>query len=306
MSGTKDVGIVQAGRRFTLEEIEHIKTVVEMFPRLSRTEVANTLCEHLEWYTASGTCKETACLKLLERLEAQSLIRLPEKLTSHIGPGCGKDVVTRGKQTDPPAEEVVGKLAELRPVSLEPVNGLSAARLWNGYVDRYHYLGHKKPFGCSLRYFVVSKRGRVGCVLLAGATKSIGVRDRWIGWTDEQRLKNLPWVVNNSRFLVFPWVRVKDLASHVLGQLARRLRQDWLERWGYEPVLLETFVDPLRYRGTCYRAAGWNCLGYTTGEGLVRPGRSYKTLPKRMFVRPLVPDFRSLLCSNTLRGREAE
>lgn len=306
MPSSKATGIVQAGRRFTFEEIEYIRTFVEMFPRLSRTELANTLCEHLEWYTASGSCKETACLKLLEKLAGQGTIKLPEKVSSQVACGRGKDAVARGKETDPPAGEIVGDLAEIRPVSLEPVHGGKEARLWRGFVDRYHYLGCKKSFGCRLRYFVVCSRGYVGCVLLAGAAKSIGVRDRWIGWTKEQRSRNLAWVVNNTRFLVFPWVRVKGLASHVLGQVARRVREDWLERWGYEPVLLETFVDPLRYQGTCYRAAGWTCLGYTTGEGLVRPGCEYKTLPKRIFVRPLVAEFRSLLCSDALRGREPE
>ena len=215
-------------------------------------------------------------------------------------------VIGRTKETEPPAEEIVGKLADIEPVTLDVVRDRDATCLWNEFVDRYHYLGYKRPFGCPLRYFVVSGRGPLGCVLLAGAAKSIRVRDRWIGWTQQQRLRNLQWVINNSRYLIFPWVRVKHLASHVLGQVARRVRQDWLDRWGYAPVLMETFVDPLRYQGTCYRAAGWVCLGYTTGEGLRRPGRSYTTLPRRMFVRPLAPDFRALLCSDSLKGKVPE
>jgi len=165
-------------------------------------------------------------------------------------------------------------------------------------------LGFKKPFGCRLRYFIFCESGPLGCILLAGAAKSMGIRDKWIGWSDENRLKNLPWIVNNTRYLIFPWINVKHLASHVLGQLARRVRDDWYERFGYRPLLLETFVDPAHYQGTCYLAAGWSHLGNTTGEGLRRPGREYKTTPKMLFAKPLVRDFREQLCCE-LKGREA-
>jgi len=116
-------------------------------------------------------------------------------------------------------------------------------------------------------------------------------------------MRNLPWIVNNSRFLIFPWVDVPHLASHVLGRIARRVRDDWYERFGYRPVMLETFVDPKLYEGTCYRAAGWIKLGETDGHGLVRPGCTYSTSPKVIFVQPLVADFRTLLCSESLQGR---
>jgi len=178
-----------------------------------------------------------------------------------------------------------------------------AKELWNEYVDRYHYLGYQRPFGCRVRYFVRSAGNALGCVLMAGAAKSLGVRDAWIGWSEQRRLQNLPWVINNTRFVLFPWVQVAHLASHVLGQLARRVRDDWEQRWGYRPVLMETFVDPARYRGISYQAAGWTLVGSTTGEGLRRPGRAYQTTPKLLYVRPLVEDFREQLCLAPLRGR---
>ena len=192
------------------------------------------------------------------------------------------------------------KFAEVRPVELAKVCDREAIGLWNEYVDRYHPLGYRKPFGFRMRYFIQSAHGYLGCVLLSGAAKSLGVRDGWITWTDAERLKNLPWVINNSRFLVFPWVCVQHLASHVLGQLARRVREDWEEQFGYQPVLMETFVNPAHFAGTCYRAAGWTLLGHTTGEGLRRPGREYTTTPKQILVRPLVRDFREQLCSDRL------
>ena len=188
-------------------------------------------------------------------------------------------------------------------MGLELVASREARELWNEYVDRHHMLGYQRPFGCTLRYFIVSPRGPLGCVLLAGAAKSIGVRDAWIGWKDQQRLNNLPWVVNNTRFLIFGWVRVKHLASHILGQLVRRLPQDWEAHWGYRPVLLETFVDPAHFDGICYRAAGWTLLGKTTGRGFRRGRRAYTTTPKLIYVRPLVRNFREGLCSSKLMGR---
>ena len=142
--------------------------------------------------------------------------------------------------------------------------------------------------------------------MFAGAAEALGVRDRWIGWGDNERLKNLGWVINNTRFLIFGWVRVKNLASHVLGHTGRRIREDWEERWGYRPVLMETFVDPRRYHGSCYKASNWEYLGKTTGEGLLRKGKKYTTTPKMIFVKPLVKDFRTLLCSDQLKGRVEE
>lgn len=119
-------------------------------------------------------------------------------------------------------------------------------------------------------------------------------------------MRNLPWVINNTRFLIFDWVQVKHLASHALGRLARRVREDWYQKWGYRPVLMETFVDPARYQGTCYRAAGWTLLGMTAGTGRPRVGRQYSTTPKMIYARPLVRDFREQLCSEQLIGRSLE
>jgi len=293
---------VQCGRRFTTEEVENIRSMVELFPRLSRHELARTLCENLDWRTASGGYKEDACLKLLGKLAAQGVMRLPEKFLPGVRVKRPRRPI-RGAEEGEARVQISGSLAEVGPVSLELVADKESKRAWNEYVDRYHYLGYKQPFGCRLYYFIVSPRGLLGCVLLAGASKSIGVRDRWIGWPPKRRMRNLPWIVNNSRFLIFPWVDVPHLASHVLGRIARRVRDDWYERFGYRPVMLETFVDPKLYEGTCYRAAGWIKLGETDGHGLVRPGCTYSTSPKVIFVQPLVADFRTLLCSESLQGR---
>ena len=296
----KKVGITQSGREITVQEIEEIKETVSMFWRLSRKELAQTIAENLQWYRASGTNKVDAALKLLEKLESQGVLQLPEKRT--IPKPTIKKGISITEETEP-QPEIACKLKELYPVELEIVKDKDIVALWKEYVSRYHYLGYKRPFGYTLRYFIKSELGRLGCVLFSGAAKSIGARDRWIGWTEKHRLRNLVWVINNSRFLIFPWVRVKNLASHVLGRISRQIRLQWQESWGYSPVLMETFVDPAHYQGICYKAANWQYLGMTTGQGLVRKGKSYTTSPKKIFIKPLVKNYRDLLCSEKLVGR---
>lgn len=293
--------VFQSGRKVTGKEISEIQETVGLFPHLSLSELNATICEHLEWFTASGGYKLDACLKLLEKLEAEGHFRLPAKQEGHQRNRPGKAISLTGRTA--PRSDIVCKLRELGSVKVEVVKDKEWSGLWNEYVLRYHYLGYKRPFGYCLRYFVVSGRGLLGCILFSGASKALRVRDRWIGWTEGQRLRNLAWVINNTRFLIFPWIRVKNLASHVLGQVERRVKHDWMERWGYSPALVETFVDPEYYHGSCYRAANWEYLGMTTGEGLVRKGKRYSTTPKMIFIRPLVKDFRSLLLSDQLKGR---
>jgi len=297
-------GVFQCGREITGQELDEIQETVGLFPKLSRTELAGTLCEHIGWMTASGSYKRDACLKLLEKLESEGFIRLPEKRKIRIG-GQRQKPISFTSRTEPQSD-IACKLKELDSVRVEVVQDKASTGLWNEYVSRYHYLGYKKPFGTFLRYFILCDRGILGCILFAGAAKALGVRDKWIGWDDNERLKNLSWVINNTRFLIFEWVRVKNLASHVLGLVRRRIQETWEERWGYRPVLMETFVDPRLYHGSCYKASNWECLGKTTGEGLVRKGKKYTATPKMIFVKPLVKDFRTLLCSDQLKGRVEE
>jgi len=293
--------IVRCGRKITAQEIEAARETVKLCAGLSRAELAETICEHWGWVTASGTGKVTACLNVLEELERKGDLQLPAKQKSP------KTERVRGakhtKRTAPPDRLLKGKLADVSPVQLEIVDGRDRVKLWNEHLDRHHYLGYSKPFGCTIRYFIVCDNGPLGCILVAGASRAIKARDEWIGWSKQRRQQNLPWVVNNTRFLIFPWVEIQHLASHVLGQLAKRVREDWQQRWGYGPLLLETFVDPAHYSGTCYRAAGWTELGQTTGQGLRRRGCAYTTTPKLIYVKPLSKDFRGRLCKGALQGR---
>ena len=296
--------VVRCGRKITAQEIEAARETVRLCRGLSRRELAETICEHWGWVTASGSLRLTAGLNVLEELERNGELQLPPKQKK---PSTERVRGARHtKRTAPPEEPLVGKLAEVSPVRLEIVEGRERAKLWNEYLDRYHYLGYSKPFGCTIRYFIVCDKGLLGCALVAGAARALKARDEWIGWSKPRRQQNLSWVINNTRFLIFPWVEIRHLASHVLGQLARRVQADWQQRWGYEPLLLETFVDPAEYAGTCYRAGGWIELGRTTGEGLRRKGCAYTTTPKLIYVKPLSKDFRERLCAGPLQGRVVE
>ncbi len=303
MTMRKDVlgRVVRCGREISSQDIEIARETVRLCSGLSRSELAETICEHWGWVTASGAGKMTACLDVLEELERNGELELPGK---HKRP---KTERARGaehtRRTSPPEAAIAGKLEALGPVRLDLVQGRERAKLWNEYLDRYHYLGYRKPFGCTLRYFIACERGLLGCALVAGAARAIKARDEWIGWSRQRRQGNLPWVVNNTRFLIFPWVAVRHLASHVLGQLARCVREDWRRRWGYEPLLMETFVDPAEYSGTSYRAAGWIELGSTSGQGLRRRGCAYATTPKLIYVKPLSGDCRERLRAGALQGR---
>lgn len=296
------IAIEQCGRKFTSEDIEEIAETIKAFPNLSQTTLTETICEHLAWFTATGRYKKDACLKLLRKIEKTGTIKLPPRRPRP------KQQIPKAKAAPPDTlqthQSIHCNLKVVRPISIELATTKTDVVMWNRYVAQHHYLGYKRPFGCVIRYFVRSVKGEIlACILLAGAAKSISARDNWIGWNNSQRLRNLPWVINNSRFVIMPWVRIPYLASHVLAQLRRRIVNDWFTLWGYRPLLMESFVDPAKYDGTCYKASNWHLVGKTTGEGLVRKGKAYTTTPKLIFTMPLQKDFRRQLCKEYLTGR---
>lgn len=288
--------LATCGREVGEAEFEHAQEVVRLCRGLSRHELARTLSEHWGWVSATGSLQPRSCLKLLEKWEAQGRLRLPEKEARKPRQPRVRQAIAPTRRTG--AQKAIAcELSRLQPVWLEVVSGSEATELWKEFVSRYHPLGCRPTMGCTLRYFIRSHLGRLGCLLMGSAAVALAVRDQWIGWSRQERLAHLPWVINNQRLLLFPWVQVKHLVSHALGQLARRVQADWEARWGYRPVLMETFVDPAQYRGVGYRAAGWQLLGESTGEGIRRAQREYRTSAKLVFVRPLEPDFRARLRS---------
>jgi hypothetical protein len=194
-----------------------------------------------------------------------------------------------------------GVLKEFQPLQLEPVSSPADQALWREWMQRYHYLGYRIPFGAHLRYFVqvmAPQPIRVGALQFSSPAWRMAARERWIGWSDSARRRNLQQVVSNSRFLILPWVRIRNLASSTLALAARRLPDDWQASYQIRPVLLETLVDPARFTGTCYRAANWTCVGRTTGRGRQdRDHQRHDASPKMIFLSPLSADAQSRLCA---------
>lgn len=292
-----EITVSYAGLIVGPEEIAYIGHLARRFSGLSRRELTATLCEHLGWLSAAGQPRFGAAAEVLSRLEAAGSVTLPTLRKALSSPGKRRRLSSYHNEETDPGERLRCRLEALPSVQLCWCTTREQQSLCNAYLARHHPLGYHKPFGYWGRYLIVAGEHRLGCLLLGGPARALAARDHWIGWEHAQRRRNLPWVVNNSRFLIFPWVQVPHLASHVLGRLARRLADDWETHWGFRPLLLETFVDSAHYRGSCYRGAGWTCLGYTSGRGLRRPGKRYRTTAKLIFTKPLHADFRRLLCS---------
>lgn len=276
------------------EEWQVLREIVETCG-LSRSELASTICEGLGWVRRNGRLKTRECYEYLGVLEAKGLLTgLPAKREQRPR-GPTSVHFTQASEARP---ERSGELAEVLPVTLELVAGASQRALWRELIERHHYLGHKVAYGAHLRYLVwMSAPGRelCGCLQFSSAARRLAVRDHWIGWNETTRQKNLAQVVGNSRFLILPWLHIRDLASHVLSLAARVVVDDWQEAYGVRPVLLETFVARERFDGTCYRAANWIELGATAGRGRMDRYRRAAEPGKTCLVYPLVGDFRRRL-----------
>ena len=277
------------------QQVDEIIEIIETFPKLSRTELANTVCELFSWKRPTGKLKSVECRQFLERLDEKGTIRLPVSRKQYANRGAVK-VQRTGKADIQPTISV--KLKELSPILLTRVDSQKQRQLWYEYVDRYHYLGYQLPFGAQLRYFIKAGATNdiLGCFQFSSPAWKMAPRDRWIGWTDEQRKFNLQKIINNSRFLIFPWVEVKNLASSVLALAVKTVPDDWQRCYGYRPVLMETLVDRKRFKGTCYKAANWIHMGKTTGRGRMdRANKQQGASVKEIFVYPLTSRFRQEL-----------
>ena len=285
-----------SGRTFSGREMTLIREVVRDCPGLSRMELARTVCELLRWRRPNGGLKARECREFLERLDADGALALPDKRRGRAAGSVTRVPRTAAGEPGPP---LVGGVRDVGPLGVEPVREPAERLLFRELVGRYHYLGHAVPFGAHLRYLVFASRPRrtvVGCLQFSSPAWRMAARDGWVGWDDATRARNLQHVVNNSRFLLLPWVGVRNLASAVLSRGLGRLMVDWPRRYGLEPWLVETLVDPSRHHGGSYRAANWVALGATTGRGRMdRYGRRVGEAPKTVLVYPLVRDARRRL-----------
>lgn len=277
------------GRLFTDEEIAWIRDLIASHPSMRRREISVRFCQQAGWRKPDGELKQMSCRVAMIRMEKDGLLRLPppRNRPRKIQPCRQWSLWTA------PQPELTAGAGEL-DLRLELVERKTSV-LWNEFIDRYHYLGYTPLPGAQLRYFVRAGAMTVALLGFGAAAWKTSPRDAWIGWNAEQRKRNLHLVVDNARFLILPWVKVRYLASRILGLCARQLPDDWEGRYGYRPVLLETFVEKEKFEGTSYKAAGWICVGQTQGRGKLDRLMEYKLPKKTVWLRPLEKDFRQKL-----------
>lgn len=288
-------GLSFCGQALTEDELDLIRRITREFAKLTVTELAATLCELLEWRRPNGGLKSRECYLFLLELQRRGWLPwLPA-----VRPRQQRQPRTKPEPPAPLPAAMSGPLREYRPIRLELIEDAAQRRLFRQYLEQHHYLGYRAPYGAQLRYWVRAaqpERPPLAALLFTSAAWRMAPRDQFIGWSDAVRERNLPMVINNSRFLILPWVRIPHLASHILARAAQQAPRDWQARYCVEPVLMETLVDASRYQGVCYRAANWIEVGATQGRGRMDRWRSTPVVPKQIFLYPLHRRWRQQLC----------
>jgi len=278
-------------RIITPQVLDHIQQTIELHWDEGRTKISHLLCEQWQWRQTNGALKEMGCRDLLLRLERMDLIVLPPRIFSN----------NNRKRNFPFPSDVNntplrGRIDDFRTIDFERADTTAQRHLWDSLVDRYHYLGCKAIVGACLKYLIYLD-GQLACLFGWGsAAWKVGCRDRFIGWPPEKRIQRLNGIANNTRFLILPWIRVRHFASKVIARSSGLLVKDWAHRFQEELLLLETFVDRSRFRGTCYKAANWLYVGDTKGSGKKGARYHHHGVIKSVFVYPLRHDFRRKLC----------
>ena len=282
------------GREFSPAELDYIGQLLELRPVLGRVALSRRICQDLGWLNALGQPKEMSCRVALLRMEKDELISLPAPLARN---GGGRHRFELSAASDP-QEPVQASVGTLEPLVFQRVDNGKLSSLWNELIQRYHYLGYQPLSGAQMRYLIWSGDGRLLAALGFGASAwQIQPRDEHIGWNHSQRAAGLHRIVNNARFLILPWVKCPGLASRILSGILKPLRADWRWRYGYDPVLLETFVEIPRFSGGSYRAANWVRIGQTRGRGKLEKNHRQVAPIKEIWLCPLHPQFRQLLCA---------
>jgi Druantia protein DruA len=280
------------GRIITAADITFIQQLIVANPSLSRRKLSAKLCEAWDWRQSNGALRDMVCRGMLLMLDRAGQIQLPAIKKRPNNPLARRPTPEPVLIDTTPIHDV---LKALQPLQIEQVRRTGDERLYNSLIEQHHYLGYEQPVGEHLKYVVWSQGRPIACMAWSSAPRHLGCRDRFIGWDKEARRRNIRFIAYNTRFLIVPWVQVPHLASHILGRIVQRVSPDWEALYAHPIYFLETFVDPERFRGTCYRAANWKLLGETTGRGkddqTNRPNRSIKQL----LAYPLTPRFRELL-----------
>jgi hypothetical protein len=281
------------GRPFGPEELAQVQALIGQRSDWSRYRLSRELARLWGWRTPQGQLKDMAARTLLLKLQEQGRIELPARrmrspTRSGRPPGGGDPVLEQSP--------VEGPLNQLLPLRLEEVSQRPARRQLEAALHHHHYLGYRSRVGQNLQYWVRDCHDRpLGCVVFGAPAWQCAVRDQWIGWSPSERARRLGQIANNTRFVLFSWVRVAHLANYILSQISRRVRRDWQAKYGQPIWLLETFVDRQRFVGACYRAAHWIYLGQTSGRGRQGPAGRLSTSIKDVYVLALNPNFRDHL-----------
>jgi hypothetical protein len=286
---------IQGERR--APDVGLIRRLLSEHPDWGRSRLSVALCELWDWRADNGRLKDMACRSLLLRLEQAGAIRLPPRQRPSPNGFRNRSLFWVPHCREP----IACSLTELTPLEITRVENASAAdRLFRCLLNAHHYLGLRNTVGENMKYLVHSRDGRpLACLLFGAAAWKCAARDAWIGWQPSARERNLPYLANNTRFLVLPWVRVPHLASHVLARIARRIQADWQAKYAHGLHCLETFVDVARHRGVCYRAANWQPVGHTTGRSRNDRQHRLRVPTKAIYLYPLSRDFRRRLCDDT-------
>ena len=280
------------GRMFTTEDILYIRELIAAHPGESRRRLSQKLCQAWHWKQRNGALRDMVCRGLLLMLERTGQIQLPAVRFVPANPFVRRARPASAQIDTTPLE---GRIDRIGPLQFAQVRRTPEERLFNSLLEQYHYLKYQQPVGEHAKYLVWAQERPIACLAWSSAPRHLGSRDRYIGWSAEARRSNIRFIAYNTRFLILPWARIANLASHILARMAARISEDWQQMYGHPIYFLETFVDPERFRGTCYRAANWVVLGKTTGRG--KQSNSY--VPNRSIKEilgyPLTRRFRELL-----------
>src|SRR4051794_18991167 len=280
------------GRVVTAEDVAFIRRFIAQNPGASRRRLSAKLCEVWQWRQANGALRDMVCRGLLLMLHRAGQIKLPQIRYQPPNP------FTRRAAPPPVPIEMTtlsGSLSSIGPIEVQQVRRTSEEPLFNSLMEHHHYLAYEQPVGEHVKYLVWAQGRPIACLAWSSAPRHLGSRDRYIGWSAEARRRNIRFIAYNTRYLILPWVRVPHLASHILGKVTRALSDDWERMYGHPVYFAETFIDPGRFRGTCYRAANWQLLGLTTGRGKNDQTNKPNRPIKEVLGLPLTPRFREHL-----------
>ena len=272
------------GREFTASDIAIINKTISDNPALSRRKLSLIISEKLNWRQANGNLKDRACRDVLLRLSNKNLIKLPKgqyELTK-------QSISIKSVNFTEPSSPLVGTVSDFDTPVFKVVQNAPERQLWNYLIENYHYKGCKITVGRHLKYLIYIANQLIGCFAFADSVLKLTVRDQWIGWTQQQRESNLHLIINNVRFLILPWVKVKNLASKLLSLSAQIVPSDWLYYYNFRPLMLETFVETQRFTGASYKAANWIYLGQTKGKGRSGMNYYYHGIIKDIYIYPLL------------------